>query len=117
MVQYRAAIIGLGWMGMLYDLAKRTGVWQVDDIDRPTPQLDIHRKFHHHTHPGEEGLPSSYAEALWDRPETVLVAAAERDRKRLQAFAQRYGVQALYEDAGQMLRQERPEIVAIATNT
>lgn len=119
MVQYRAAIIGLGWMGMLYDLAKRTGVgtWQVDDIDRPTPQLDIHRKFHHHTHPGDEGLPDSYAEALWDRPEVVLVAAAERDRKRLQAFAQRYGVQALYEDAGQMLRQERPEIVAIATNT
>ncbi len=117
MAQYRAALIGLGWMGMLYDLAKRTGVWQVDDIDRPTPPLDLHRKFHHHTHPGTEGLPDSYAEALHDRPEVVLVAAAERDHKRRQAFAERYGVQALYEDAAQMLRQERPEIVAIATNT
>jgi hypothetical protein len=118
MAQYRAAIIGLGWMGMLYDLARRTrDVWRIDDIDRPTPPLDLHRKFHHHAHPGDEGLPSSYAEALHDRPEVVLVAAAERDRKRLRAFAERYGVQALYEDASRMLRQERPEIVAIATNT
>ena len=27
MAQYRGAVIGLGWMGMLYDLAKRTGTW------------------------------------------------------------------------------------------
>ena len=42
---YRGAIIGLGWMGMLYDLAQRMGEWHVDDIDRPTPELDIHRRF------------------------------------------------------------------------
>lgn len=117
MAQYRGAIIGLGWMGMLYDLAQRTGAWHVDDIDRPTPELDTHRRFYFHDHPGEEGLPTSYAEALWDRPEIELVAAAERDRKRLRAFEERYGAGALYTDAEEMLRQEKPDIVAIATNT
>ena len=117
MSEYRGAVIGLGWMGMLYDLAARTGTWNVDDIDRPTPELDLHRRFHHHTHPGTEGLPTSYAEALHDRPEIELAAAAERDRKRLRAFSERYGVKdALYTDAGEMLRAERPDIVAIATN-
>ena len=48
MAQYRGAVIGLGWMGMLYDLAQRMGVWHVDDIDRPTPELDLHRKFYYH---------------------------------------------------------------------
>ena len=46
---YRGAIIGLGWMGMLYDLAQRMGEWHVDDIDRPTPELDIHRRFPYHS--------------------------------------------------------------------
>lgn len=117
MAEYRGAIIGLGWMGMLYDLAERTGVWDVDDIDRPTPELDIHRRFLYHEDPGTEGLPSSYAEALWDRPEIDLVAAADRDVKRLRAFRERYGVVALYDDAGDLLAMERPDIVAVATNT
>ena len=117
MAQYRAVIIGLGWMGMLYDLAQRTGVWNVDDIDRPTPQLDIHRKFHHHQHAGDEGLPTSYAEAMWERPDIDLGAAADRDQKRLKAFEERYGAQGLYTDAEQMLREEKPDIVSIATNT
>ena len=117
MAKYRGAVIGLGWMGMLYDLAQRQGVWNVDDIDRPTPELNLHRRFHHHEHPGNEGLPTSYAEALHDRPDVELAAAADRDKKRLQAFRERYGVEKLYEDAEEMLRRERPEIVAIATNT
>ncbi len=118
MAQYRAAVIGLGWMGMLYDLATRAGGrFDVDDVDRPTPPLDIHRKFYHHEHPGNEGLPTTYAEALWDRPETELVAAADRDRKRLAAFSERYGIDAVYTDAEEMLRKERPEIVAVCTNT
>ena len=62
-------------------------------------------------------MPSSYAEALSDRPEIDLVAGAERDRKRLKAFGERYGVQALYTDAVEMLRAEKPDIVAISTNT
>ena len=118
MAKYRGAVIGLGWMGMLYDLAQRMGVWQVDDIDRPTPELDIHRKFYYHDrHLPRKSMPSSYAEALSDRPEIELVAAAERDGKRLAAFGERYGVQALYNDAEEMLRQEKPDIVAISTNT
>ncbi|NKB72474.1 MAG: hypothetical protein GKR89_35810 [Candidatus Latescibacteria bacterium] len=117
MAQYRAAVIGLGWMGMLYDLAQRMGEWHVDDIDRPTPRLDIQRRFHHHNHPGEEGLPTSYAEALNDRPDIDLIAAADRDKKRLAAFSQRYGIDTLYESAEEMLRIEKPDIVAVATNT
>ena len=36
---YRAAVIGLGWMGLLYDLASRIGDrFAIDDIDRPTPR-------------------------------------------------------------------------------
>jgi len=115
--KYRAGLIGLGWMGMLYDLAERTGVWNVDDIDRPTPELNIHRRFLYHENPGTEGLPSSYAEALWDRPEVALIAAADRDVRRLQAFRERYDVVSLYDDAGDLLALERPEIVSIATNT
>ncbi len=117
MAKYRAAVIGLGWMGLLYDLAQRMGVWHVDDIDRPTPELNIHRKFHYHEHHLPRERPTSYSAALHDRSEVDLVAAAERDPKRLQAFGQRYGVDALYTDAVEMLQKERPDIVAISTNT
>ena len=117
MAKYRAGVIGLGWMGMLYDMAERIGdLFNIDDIDRPTPELDIHRKIRHHGHPGKEGLPSSYAEALWNRPEVDLVAAADRDEKRLKAFEERYGIGTLYTDAAKMLRTEKLDIVAIATN-
>jgi hypothetical protein len=117
MATYRAAVIGLGWMGLLYDLAQRMGVWHVDDIDRPTPELDIQRRFHYHQHHLPRHLPTSYSEALHDRPEVELIAAAERDPKRLKAFGARYGIDALYTDAVEMLKKERPDIVAIATNT
>ena len=118
MAQYRAGIIGLGWMGVLYDLAPRLrDRFQVDDVDRPTPEVDPHRRSHHWQHPGNEGLPSTYAEALWDRPEVELVAGADRDQKRLQIFAERYGVRQLYANAEEMLRRERLDIVAVATNT
>lgn len=140
---YTGAVIGLGWMGMLYDLAQRvTEVTQEmidrgdfaqselgrrfeqDDATRPTPELQVHRRFLHHEHPGDSGLPSSYSEALYNRPEVTLVAAADRDRNRLAAFEQRYGPSGYggptprtYTDAAEMLANERPEIVAIATNT
>ena len=118
MARYRGAVIGLGWMGLLYDLADRMGVWHVDDIERPTPDLDVHRRFHYHTmFTDPKGRTTSYSEALADRPEIDLVAAAERDPRRLAAFGERYGVEALYSDAIEMLRREKPEIVAISTNT
>ena len=118
MTTYRGAVIGLGWMGLLYDLANRMGVWHVDDIERPTPELDVHRRFHYHAMFGaDRGAPVSYSEALNDRPEIDLIAAAERDQGRLAAFGERYGVDALYTDAVEMLRCEKPDIVAISTNT
>ncbi len=116
--KYRAGVIGLGWMGLLYDLADRVSDrFDVDDVNRPTPPLDVHRKFYHHEHPGKEGLPTSYSEALWDRPEVELVAGAERDPKRLKVFGERYGLQALYTDGIEMMRREELDIVAICTNT
>ena len=36
--------------------------------------------------------------------------------RRLKAFGERYGVDALYTDAGEMLRNESLDIVAVATN-
>ena len=43
MAKYRGAVIGLGWMGLLYDLAERIGdLFEIDDIDRPTPDLAVH---------------------------------------------------------------------------
>jgi predicted dehydrogenase len=116
--KYRGGIIGLGWMGLLYDLADRIpDRFKIEDVNRPTPELDIHRKFYHHQHPGNEGLPTSYAEALFNRPEVELVAGADRDKNRLQAFGERYGLQAIYTDGLEMLRKENLDIVAIATNT
>lgn len=118
MAKYRGGVIGLGWMGLLYDLADRIpDRFNVDDVDRPTPELDIHKRIHHHEHAGNEGNPTSYAEAIWDRPEIDLVAAADRDSKRLEAFSERYGIEAVYTDAVDMLAAEKLDIVAIATNT
>lgn len=116
--KYRAGVIGLGWTGLLYDLAKRTDDrFNVEDVNRPTPPLNIHRKYYHHDHPGEEGLPQSYSEALWSRPEVELVAGADRDTKRLAPFTERYGIKAVYTDAIEMMKNERLDIVAVCTNT
>ena len=128
MKKYRAAVVGLGWMGFLYDLGKRdyeniSGSYQhpkydVESPDRSVPEwLNVHRKFYFHDHPGQEGLANTYAEALWDRPEVELVAGADRDEKRLAMFSERYGIKALYTDALDMFRKEELDIVAIATNT
>ena len=118
MAKYRAGVIGLGWMGMLSDLAGR--IWDpynVDDVDRPTPELDVHRRFHLHEYHRVGDVPHSWAEVMWDRPEIDIVAGADRDRKRLKAFGKRYGEVTLYTDAVEMLHTEALDIVAIATNT
>ena len=126
--KYRAGVLGLGWMGVLYDMGKRdyeniVGSYKAPKYDlesrsRPTPDwLDVHKKYHYHEHPGKEGLVNTYAEALWDRPEVDLVAGADRDEKRLAMFGERYGIKALYTDALEMYRKENLDILAIATNT
>ena len=46
MGRYRAGLIGLGWMGLLSDLGRRPkDRYEIDDVDRPTPDLVVHRKF------------------------------------------------------------------------
>lgn len=121
MSKYRAGVIGLGWMGLLYDLADRMpyrlGVDTADNVDKPTPELDVHRTFHHHNRHMPRGGPTSYSEALHDRPEVELVAGCDRDQRRLKAFGDRYGLSALYTDGAEMLAKENLDIVAIATNT
>lgn len=117
MAKYRAGIIGLGWVGFLADFGEREPIeYSIDDIDRPTPELNIHRRFHAYDHPGRERSNSTYAEALMDRPEVDLVAGCERDPKRLRAFGERYGNIALYNNAQEMLDKEHLDIVAITTN-
>ena len=126
--KYRAGVIGLGWMGFLYDLGKRdyeriggsheNPIYDVESADRPLPDgLDVNRTFHLYDHPGREGLATSYAAALSDRPEVELVAGADRDPQRRAMFGERFGIGALYADALEMLDEERLDIVAIATNT
>lgn len=105
-------------MGMLADIAVvyERGSYSVDDVERPTPELDVHREFHYHQNVGGANIPHTWAEVFHDRPGVELVAGAERDERRLRAFGERYGVDALYTDAGEMLRNESLDIVAVATN-
>ena len=130
--KYRAGVLGLGWMGVLYDMlpigkkrdydniggSYKTPKYDLQSRSRPTPDwLDPHNQYHYHDHPGREGLISTYAEALWDRSDVDLVAGADRDEKRLAMFGKRYGIKALYTDALEMYRKEKLDILAIATNT
>jgi hypothetical protein len=120
MRKYRAGIIGLGTMGMLLNMEhRRIGFWKPEDAIRPTSDLNIHHKTYLHEIATDKGASSfaSYADALQDRPEFELVAAAERDPTRRNAFIERYGVDNVYDDAEEMLRKEKLEIVAIPTNT
>ena len=122
MAKYRGAVIGLGWMGMLYDLAERPGPaldqprFDLLSGDRPTPDLDVHRSFQQHEGHLKSGRPTSYAEAMADRSDVELVAAADRDVSRLNAFSERYGVEGVYTDAMAMLEEVKPDLVAVATN-
>ena len=125
---YRGGIVGLGWMGMLYDMGRRdyeniegsykTPKYDLDSPNRSTPDwLDVYRKFYYHDHPGKEGLVATYAEVMWNRPEVELVAGCDRDKKRLAMLGQRYGIKNLYTDALEMYEKENLDILALATNT
>ena len=107
---------------MLYDLANRPSPavaqprFDLESHDRPTPDLNVHRRFPHHERYLESGQPTSYAEAFADREDVELVAAADRDVGRLKVFTERYGTEEVYTDSMKMLEEVRPEIVAVATN-
>lgn len=58
----------------------------------------------------------SHAGAFAVQPDCELVAGANRRRDRLEEFGRRFHVHGLYADYDEMLRQERPEIVCVATH-
>jgi predicted dehydrogenase len=83
---YRVAIIGLGRMGST-----------IDD-ERPT------------------GSPAvSIAAACHASQRLEVVAGADIDPAKRDAFQARWGVAALYDDYLEMIRQEQPDLVAICT--
>lgn len=83
---YRVAIVGLGRMG--------------STIDNEMP-------------PGSPAVSIASACRASDRLEVV--AGADIDPAKRQAFTERWGVQHVYEDYLEMIRQEQPDIVAICT--
>jgi len=63
-----------------------------------------------------DALPCSHASAYSACPRTQIVAAADPDREKLEAFGNRWSVSALYADWKQMLAQEQPEVVSVTTH-
>ena len=61
-------------------------------------------------------LPDNHADAVRLHPDCELVAGVNRGRDKLEAFGQRFGVEALYHDFRQMLREVEPDICIIATH-
>lgn len=57
----------------------------------------------------------SHADVYPGISEIDLIAACDKDRKRLVAFGQKYNIQNLYEDYRQMLEREKPDIVDVVT--
>ena len=114
----RAGVIGLGWTGWLYDVATRPDTKLGPSAVRDgMPPLRDDRDPPLMSHPGREGLTDSHAGALADHPGTELVAGCELDERRLKGFGERYGVDALYTDYREMLRNERLDFVSICTRT
>ncbi len=83
---YRVAIIGLGRMGSTID----------DELPAGSP-------------------PYSIAAACKASDQLVVVTGADIDPAKRTAFAERWGVDNLYEDYEEMIRQEKPDLVAICT--
>jgi predicted dehydrogenase len=84
--RYRVAIVGLGRMGSTID----------DELAAGSPAYSVAAACH-----------------ASDRLEVV--AGADIDAAKRAAFQARWGVAALYDDYIEMIRQERPDLVAICT--
>jgi predicted dehydrogenase len=89
MTTYRVAIVGLGRMAST-----------IDDEVIGYPAI---------------GLPYAIAPACRASARLELVAGADIDAGKREAFRQRWGVTSLYEDYRKMIARERPEMVAICT--
>jgi predicted dehydrogenase len=102
---YRAAIIGTGRIGSTYD----------DAVTHREPTA-FYQGAHRHS-----GLytifPVNHAGAYLTTPGYELVAAANRGAEKLRAFGERWGVEALYTDAVELLAQERPDVVSVCTQS
>ena len=61
--------------------------------------------------------PVSHAGAIVSTPGYALVAGANRTPEKLRDFGERWGVHALYTDFREMLRQERPDVVSVCTES
>ena len=61
-------------------------------------------------------LPDNHAEAVGAVERCQLVAGVNRGRGKLDAFGQRFGVDALFHDCGQMLAEVGPDICIISTH-
>jgi predicted dehydrogenase len=65
---------------------------------------------------GTGGIAHSHAKAIQQHAaRTQLVAAVDIDPDRVDAFCESYSIPGRYTDAAQMLQQERPQLVHIAT--
>jgi predicted dehydrogenase len=61
-------------------------------------------------------LPDNHSQAIQLSEHCELVAGVNRGRDKLDAFGQRFGVEALYHDYQQMLDAVKPDICIIATH-
>jgi predicted dehydrogenase len=86
---YRGAVVGCGRMGSTID--------------------DEHVGLPHYP------WPWAHAPAMIEAAGVELVAGADIDRARLDDFAGRWGVRALYTDIQEMVAKERPDIVSVTT--
>lgn len=102
---YRAAIIGTGRIGSTYDD-------EVTDRRAPTFFQGAHRHNGLYT-----VLPVNHAGAYQTTPGFQLIAAANRGAEKLHRFGERWGVRALYTDFRQLLREERPDVVSVCTQS
>ena len=89
MKKYRVAVIGLGRMGSYIDDELR---------DRPAAVL-----------------PYSIAACCAANERFELVAGADILSDRRAGFAERWGVEAVYEDYEEMIEKEQPDLVAVCT--
>jgi predicted dehydrogenase len=61
-------------------------------------------------------LPDNHSQAVQLSERCELVAGVNRGREKLEAFGQRFGVEALYRDYRQMLDEVKPDICIVATH-
>lgn len=102
---FRAAIIGTGRIGSTYD---------DEVIDRKDPSF-YQGEFRHNGL--YTVLPVNHAEAYQTTPGFALVSAANRSEAKLRVFGERWGVKALYTDFRAMLRDEKPDVVSVCTQS